>query len=307
MKYLIVSVLLMCGLVLASCSIAGQGTSDSTLNSIRTPKPTFTPTPNLVDTAVAQPGAAAADQTTNADSDTAPNPATQDALVASDVPAPVAGSPRAIISSPLVNVRLGPATTYDIVGTVERGQEFDIVGRNPEGTWWFLCCSDDDYVWVFDDLVDTDGAVDAVPITGGASETAPVVTPAPPTPAPAPVDQFNLVRQEQFAETGLVRVFLYVTANSLGLPGYTVRITKDGQQLPVAEESFGGQPAFTWPFQDARQRHQNLKIEFPDQSAAGTWEIQLVNADGMIVGPTARFTLTANDPNRELYLRYERQ
>lgn len=289
------AVIFLVGVSLTACSIAGQGASAPDTTAIRTPKPTFTPTP-------VEPIPAP------------PTTGEQAATPADDqVAAPVAdgdNTPRAIINTPLVNMRLGPDTSYDIVSTVERGEEFDILGRNPQGDWWFVCCSDDEYVWVFAELVDTNGAVDGVPITGGATDSAPAaVTPQPvtPTPAPAPVAQFDLIRQEQFAETGLVRVYLYATDEAQGLAGYTARITKDGQQLPVAVESFGGQPAFTWPFQDARQRHQNFKIEYPDINAAGTWEIQLLNADGMVVGPTARFELTADDPQKELYVRYERQ
>ncbi|MCB0157568.1 MAG: hypothetical protein KDD83_05520, partial [Caldilineaceae bacterium] len=64
---------------------------------------------------------------------------------------------------------------------------------------------------------------------------------------------------------------------------------------------------FTWPFQDARQRSQNWKAEFDNIGPAGTWEVQLMDAQGNLVGPPATFTLSQNDPNQELYVRYERQ
>jgi hypothetical protein len=134
-----------------------------------------------------------------------------------------------------------------------------------------------------------------------------VATQVPVAPA-GPVEfTFNLINQEQFPETGLVRVFLYVYAGTDALAGYSLRVTKDGSVLPVSGSSFAGQPAFTWPFQDARQRYQNFKAEFPAVSPTGVWELQLVDSSGNLVGPAATFTLAENDPQQELYVRYERR
>jgi hypothetical protein len=55
-----------------------------------------------------------------------------------------------------------------------------------------------------------------------------------------------------------------------------------------------------------RQQPANLKVEFPGVDAAGIWEIQLVDAQGQALGPVARFTLAANDPNQEMYVHYVR-
>ncbi len=38
----------------------------------------------------------------------------------------------------------------------------------------------------------------------------------------------------------------------------------------------------------------------------GVWEVQLVDGSGAPAGAAATFTLAANDPNRELYVRYEK-
>ncbi|HXF60530.1 MAG TPA: hypothetical protein VNK95_02865, partial [Caldilineaceae bacterium] len=137
--------------------------------------------------------------------------------------------------------------------------------------------------------------------TTGSAPTAPA---APSAPAEY---TFDLRMQEQFPETGLVRVFLYVYSGNNALAGYSLRVTKDGVALPVTGSSFAGQPAFTWPFQDARQRYQNFKAEFPGVSPAGVWELQLIDGDGNAVGPPATFTLSENDPQQELYVRYEQR
>jgi hypothetical protein len=200
---------------------------------------------------------------------------------------------------------------------VERGAEYDIVGVNPERTWWQICCIDGAEAWIIGEYVDTLGAVDSVSVVGGtpeATETEPVAAapeqpaaPVTPTVTPQPAVNFTLQTQEQFPETSHVRIFLYVYSDQSALEGYSLRVTKDGESLPVDGLSFGGQPAFTWPFADARQRFQNFKVEFPDVEAAGQWVLQLVDANDTPVGPPATFTLSKDDPQQELYVRYEQQ
>jgi SH3-like domain-containing protein len=145
----------------------------------------------------------------------------------------------------------------------------------------------------------------AEPPTEPPTEPAPTDTPAPTEP-PAPQFPFNLVAQEQFMESNnLVRVFLYVYQGNTALPGYTLRVTKDGAELPVSAQSIDA-AGFTWPVADPRQRFQNMKVEFPNVQSAGTWEVQLLDSSGAPAGPVATFTLAGGDLNRELYVRYEK-
>lgn len=286
-------------LILSGCGLFASSPSGPDVTAIRTPKPTFTPT------AAAQVAAQPAPVV-----DASPAVASTDATTAEPTP-----TPRiiAVVTGPLVNLRRGPGTEFDIVAAVERGAEYAIVGKNRAGDWWEVCCVDGAQAWVIGEFVDTDGPVDSVPITDGSSAPAPVAAapaqaaPAASTPAPAPVAMFDLRTQEQFPETAGVRLFMYVYAGEQGLAGYSVRVTKDGAELPVAATSFAGQPAFTWPFQDARQRYQNFKVEFPDVPPAGVWQVQLIDESGATVGPATTFTLIANDPEQELYVRYERR
>jgi hypothetical protein len=220
----------------------------------------------------------------------------------------------------LVNARSGPGTEFDIISEVKRGDEFDIVGVNPAHDWWQICCIEDAQAWVTSEFVDTIGLVDSVPVVGGAAETdtgtigqaapqptqpsAIPSTPSTATPVPAPSVGFDLETQEQFPETSVVRIFLYVYSGNSALEGYSLRVTKDGTAMPVDGTSFGGQPAFTWPFQDPRQRFQNFKMEYSDTPAQGVWQVQLIDSTGATVGPPATFTLNTDDPNQELYVRY---
>lgn len=281
--------------------LAGCGTRAASENplTIRTPHPTFTPTPQP-----AQPPTAATPEPAVGGAVTAPTGAS------STGNAPPTGA-KAVVNSPLVNARTGPGTDFDIVATVERGDEYDIVGKNNDGSWWQVCCIAGADAWIIAEYVDTDGLVDSVPVAGQQPDTAPSAAAAPATTgedsaAPGAI-AFDLRKQEQFPETGLVRIFLYVVSGTDSQAGYSLRITHNGTGLPVEGESFAGQPAFTWPFQDARQRYQNFKIEYADIDSAGVWEVQLVDSNGSPAGPTATFTLAANDPQQELYVRYEKR
>lgn len=228
--------------------------------------------------------------------------------------------PRLVVNAPLANVRAGPGTTYPVLASIERGQSYDIVGKNAAGDWWRFCCITGEPAWIIGELVDVEGDGALAPISE-ASAQAPTNTPPPaaiaqsptasapaaePTQPPAPTFAFELVAAEQFSEPKLVRIFLYVYDTDNALGGYTVRVKKDGAEQPVSAVSFGGQPGQTWPITDIRQRFQNMKVEFPNVSPAGLWEVQLVDSGGNPVGPPATFALKANEPNQELYVRYKK-
>lgn len=290
-------------LLLAGCDLFAAGQNDDGVRAIRTPKPTFTPT------AAALTAPLSAEQAQPIVVTPVPQSLAEAASAPAEGGALPSQSPKAVISGPLVNIRSGPGTQFDIVTTAERGAEYDIVARNPAGDWWSICCVNGAAAWVSADFVDTDGAVDGVPVIGSAAAQppAPIAETVAPPPPTIPVVQFDLRTQEQFPETAAVRIFMYVYSGNSALEGYSLRVTKDGAELPVTAVSFGGQPAFTWPFQDARQRYQNFKVEFPGTPPAGTWDVQLIDGNGATAGPAARFTLRNNDPEQELYVRYERR
>lgn len=292
-------------MVLSGCGLFAAEEEPAGPLSIRTPQPTFTPTvpPTPIPTDL-----------TGATSDTdTPQSLAPDASQGEQ--------PRAVVNTPLLNARSGPNTDAEVVAMIERGAEYTIVGISPDREWWQVCCIEDAEAWVAVEYIDTLGPVDSVPVIGGSStspsapeiagqETGaapPAAAPVTPSPEPASSATFILENQEQFPETGVVRIFLYVYSGNSALEGYSLRVTKDGTEMPVEGSSFGGQPAFTWPFQDPRQRFQNFKVEYPDTSPQGTWQVQLIDSTGATVGPPATFTLSSNDPQQELYVRYAQQ
>ena len=91
-----------------------------------------------------------------------------------------------------VNVRTGPSTAFGIIGTVARGAQFDISGRNVENTWYQFCCLGGQTGWIFSALVNVENAnlitvaanIPATPVP----PTPIPPTPVPPTPVPAPAN-----------------------------------------------------------------------------------------------------------------------
>lgn len=115
---------------------------------------------------------------------------------------------------------------------------------------------------------------------------------------------FVLSEQHQHAEQITPRLYLYVHDQLGALGNFTVRVRKDGLTLPTMARTTASLPSYTWPSADARRHFTNLKLEFPHVTVAGQWEVQLIDTQGNVVGPTAQFDLTENDRNQELYVRY---
>lgn len=152
--------------------------------------PTFTPTPATV--------AAAPTSTPTA------NPPTPTATVATPITATVAvtttvavtanqiitptaapaNEAQLTIAGETVNVRSGPATTFDAIGSAANGESFPIVARNTQGDWWQICCINDQPGWVFGELATVANA-DNVAIAADAPTLAPVAVAVAPTPVPA--------------------------------------------------------------------------------------------------------------------------
>ena len=90
-------------------------------------------------------------------------------------------APKAATASPVAaivdvshaNVRKGPGTNYPVVSVAVTGTRTSVVGRNPAGTWWYVCCFGEKQVWLADSVVRIEGlsaAIKALPT---------VVAPAP--------------------------------------------------------------------------------------------------------------------------------
>ncbi len=134
-------------------------------------RPTITPVPTFTTTPVGASMASGGGQT---DQQVQVQPA---ATTAPPTETPIP-QPMAKVGT-LMNVRGGPGTNYNIIGTASPGEEYLITGKNPGlGDWWQI-----DYQglpgWVYGPLVNPANA-------GGVQVAAVIPAPPPPTATPIP-------------------------------------------------------------------------------------------------------------------------
>lgn len=148
----------------------------------------------------------------------------------------------------------------------------------------------------------------------------PTATPEPtlpptetPTPAPTATPNwlFDLESFEKFPTQSLaanvVRIWLYAySPSNFGLDGYTLRVTHNGQPLTIEETTTAGVPQTTRPTDGPYTRFANFNVILVEPQE-GTWELQLVDSEGIPAGPPATFNLTADEDTRELYVRYRQR
>ncbi len=172
MRWLRLPTFLFTVLLVAACG--SRGASVEPALPTNTPVPTFTPTP--VGAAPATGGGQLSSQTPSQPAATPLPPA------ATATPE----SPMVTIGNVLMNVRGGPGTNYNVIGTASPGQEFRITGKNPGlGDWWQI-----DYGgrtgWVFGQLVTATNAETVQVALAIPAPPPPTATPVPPTPVPVP-------------------------------------------------------------------------------------------------------------------------
>lgn len=123
-----------------------------------------------------------------------------DILAESSTPAPTpAAQPTAVVRSGIINIRTGPGTNYESVGTLAQGTSCTINGRDPDNTWWQVQCTTGLTGWIFQQLVDTAGNTASIPVAAVPPPPPPPATPAPP---PAPTTFYGW-RAEYFPNRNL--------------------------------------------------------------------------------------------------------
>ena len=193
-RFLEVAFALILMALLGGCGFLFGSTADTpaaTPTQERKLVPTFTPTPIAPAQAASptEPPAASPVQVAAAPADTAANDAP---AAASPTPTTVvtptatAGTEaRLTVAGDAVNIRVGPDTAYDLVGTATKGQTFTLVAKNPQGDWWQICCIDSQSGWIFGSLASVENA-EAVAVAADIPTPPPSPTPAPPTATPQP-------------------------------------------------------------------------------------------------------------------------
>jgi hypothetical protein len=110
----------------------------------------------------------------------------QQAAAPTDTPLPEpTATPQAaeVVVNSAINIRQGPGTTYNLLGSAQPGERFPVTGKNQSGDWWQISYNGQSG-WVFGQLV-TAQNTEAVQV----AQNIPAAPPPPPptnTPAPQP-------------------------------------------------------------------------------------------------------------------------
>jgi hypothetical protein len=149
-------------------------TETPTLPSTFTPTPTETPsaTPPLSPTASPTPSLTETPTpTSTVPPAVTPTPTETPLPMETPLPSPTpVPSPRPeafvrVAGTVRVNVRTGPGTAWEPFATIAPGQEFRIIGVNPERSWWRICCvAGDQAGWVSAQVTRAQGDLDSVPV-----------------------------------------------------------------------------------------------------------------------------------------------
>ncbi len=91
---------------------------------------------------------------------------------------PPATAARLTVAAAAVNVRGGPDTTFESIGSAAQGESFDLLARSADGGWWQVCCVNGQECWIYGELAT---------IENGESVALAAEIPTPEQPTPAPV------------------------------------------------------------------------------------------------------------------------
>lgn len=255
---------------------------------------------------------------------TAPAPATPEATrdVETNRPARPTGprplpTPFVVVNADSLNGRRGPGVTFPAIGLAERGAELTILGKTPAGDWWWVCCLANQPVWVAAADVTANGPVETIAVLTPAPTPVPTPVPPPPplpTQTPTPLPPFDIARGPEFpiqVDSGILTIWVKVYEGSGAyekpLPGYILKVTRDGVDVSSARTSMGERfDEVASGFGATRTIYYlyNLKFEMRNAGEAD-WEIYLARPGGLRVSPITRFT-TMGDSYRNLvvYIAY---
>lgn len=248
-------------------------------------------------------------------------------------------TPFIVVESGLVSLRSGPGVEYPLVAQLGPRIPIAIIGQNPEGTWYQLCCVNGNTVWVAAGHVvvnnDPSGAQLLVP------EPPPPPTPTPtftetPTVTPTPTATlfpFDRALGPEFFLTNneflTIWVELYVGTPPTEDPaaGYFLKVLFNGLERPGTngiQVSSDELKFVNPPDQDKNQGYKNLrynlKYEYmpPDPKSinstqtrvqligTGTWRVWVIDGAGNQLSDVVEFQTDPNSAYREVYIAWVR-
>lgn len=95
--------------------------------------------------------------------------------------------PDAIVLNPVVNIRTGPGTVYDVISQVMQEDELQITGRNQSGDWLVVTTPNGIRGWISASLLQINTPLQTVEQVASPPTPTPIATPTQtPTPVPRP-------------------------------------------------------------------------------------------------------------------------
>lgn len=257
-----------------------------------TPTPTITPTPTFTPTGIPT---------------ETPTSLPSATPTCTPTPIPVA---HARVLNANVNVRSGPAITFPRVGEVHKDESYGIVGANPAGDWWKICCFDNNQSgWVRGDLLEISGPLGDVPVVIVNTPTPPptaTFTPIPPTPTPPLL--FYRGIGPIFMPTNnpwltlWVKVYRGASGDGEPVPGWRLQVKRNGVIVATSEPSANVFQYSAPPGQEFGNRQlYNIKLEIQNPGTAD-WEAYLIDAAGVRQSPVITFTTQPGNQRREIYI-----
>lgn len=179
-------------LMLTACGSGNKEAEPTPPPVLRTPIPTFTPTVPVAaqsnseastapvapivaaPDAAAQPAAASAPQVESASANTE-TPGVGGPLEPPAVVVPVQTA-LGTINTELVNSRSGPDTSFAVVMILGAGENFDVTGKNADGSWLRICCIQQQESWIKAEFVNVAGSLDALPVAQAGESSGQTVT-----------------------------------------------------------------------------------------------------------------------------------
>ena len=254
------------------------------------------------------------------------------------VPTP---TPFIIVESGLVSLRTGPGVEYPLVAQLGPRIPIAIVGQNPEGSWYQLCCVNGTQVWV----ASTHAQVRNDPSLAALTEPGPPPPPTPtatftatPTVTPTPTATlfpFDRAVGPQFFPTEnkfltiWVKLFVGTPPTEDPAGGYYLKVffqdverQPTNERRPSSEEFFRVGPLGT----GYGNLTFNLKYEYtpPDPRSVdpvgpttptstplqligtGNWRVYVVDGAGNQLSDTVEILTDPGNPNREVYIAWVR-
>lgn len=260
-------------------------------------------------------------------------------------PTPTA-TPFIQVENGLASLRTGPGVEYPLVAQLGPNLPVPLVGRNPEGTWYQICCVNGATVWAPATHIRIINDAAGVPLVR-ADASPPVPTPTiPPTPTgtvtPTPTATrypFEKARGPEFYPTNnpFITIWVKLYVGAPGGPdeaeapaaGYFIKVKADGVDRPNTGKELPSADQFVYsasPGASNRQKY-NYKYEYtpplptpppppaatPDPVQAqlnllgtGTWSVYVVDGAGNQLSDAVTFTVAPSNPNREVYIAWIR-